>query len=155
MEVIAGLALGVYPVVCELLDQYRASRKYWKNYRQFFNKFESFVMDIDDQRYNFELLLYDLMCKGPDPFWKDIDEFGPFLQIARNYTDWNNQELHEKLAMRLGSSYEFVLQRLNEICTTFEKLRQHLDIQNVRSNILWQHSNLIKDHRHSASQRQK
>jgi len=137
MEV-AGLALGVYPIVWKLLSQYRDGARFVKNYRQFLNNYTSFIIDIGIQQQKFEEVLYDLMCTspdtGPEPFIPGSITMQQFLDKVRSkdYKDWNHQRLHGILAIRLDDSYELVLERLNEIWRTFKELERLLQIQEVR-----------------------
>ncbi|RFU32794.1 hypothetical protein B7463_g3564, partial [Scytalidium lignicola] len=109
--ILKGLALGVYPAVCLLLDQYKAGANF--------------------QQLEFEDLLYDLMCSGPEPYLTGSISNRQFLDIVsrKDYNGWNDLRLHKILAIRLGDSYEFVLERLNEVWETFEKLETLLQIQ--------------------------
>ncbi len=83
MEV-AGFVLGVYPVVCLILDQYRKGAILVKKYRRFLRNYTSFIMDISFQQSNFEDLLYDLMCSGPEPYIIGSINQRQFLEIVRD-----------------------------------------------------------------------
>jgi hypothetical protein len=133
MEV-AGLALGVYPIVCLLLDQYRDGAKYVKNYRRFLRNYTSFVTDIRFQQLKFEELLYDLMCSGLEPYLTGSISHQKFLEIARSkdFKGWNDPRLHKILTLRLDDSYDFTRERLNEVWDTFEELERLLQIQEAR-----------------------
>jgi hypothetical protein len=133
MEV-AGFVLGVYPEVCVLLDQHRKGAKYVKNYRQFLQKYTSFITDISFQQLKFEELLYDLMCSGPEPYLTGSISHRQFLDIVRSkdYKGWNDPQLYKMLEIRLDDSYGFALERLNEILRTFEELERLLQIQEAR-----------------------
>jgi hypothetical protein len=133
MEV-AGFILGVYPVVCLVLGQYRKGAKFVKKYRQFYKNYTSFITDIGFQQLKFEDLLYDLMCSGPEPYITGSINHRQFLEIVidKDYKGWNDLRLHKILEMRLDGSYQFALGRLNEVWETFEELQRLLQIQEAR-----------------------
>ena len=56
MEV-AGLVLGVYPVVILVFEQFKTGAKYFSNWRQSRRQYEGFIRDTEAQQLFLEVTL--------------------------------------------------------------------------------------------------
>lgn len=133
MEV-AGLALGIYPAAVLAFEQFKVGQKYFNNWVKFRRKYEELIRDIEAQQLTFHELLFNLMCCGPDPYLKWVDnDKNAFLEIVgdTSYSGWSDPKLKMNLEMRLGDKYSwfvFTIDRINKLLGELEAL---LSIENV------------------------
>jgi hypothetical protein len=132
MEV-AGLVLGVYPVVILVFEQFKTGAEYFSNWRQFRRQYEGFIRDIEAQQLFLEGTLEDLLCGGPDPYLSGSNSKEAFHRIVsdRSHTGWSDPKLTENLKARLDNRYDWYIYTIKRIHEIFMELEEVLDIQAV------------------------
>jgi len=132
MEV-AGLVLGVYPVVILAFEQFKTGAEYFSNWRQFRRQYEGFIRDIEAQQLFLEGTLQDLLCGGLDPYLFGNSSKEAFLRIVSDssYGGWTDPKLTENLKARLDKRYDWYMYTIKRIYEIFKELEDVLDIQAV------------------------
>lgn len=132
MEV-AGLVLGVYPVVILVFEQFKTGSEYFSNWRQFRRQYEGFIRDIEAQQLFFEGTLQDLLCGGMDPYLSGSNSKDTFRRMVseKSQTGWNDPKLIENLKARLDKRYDWYMYTIQRIHDIFEEFTEVLDIQAV------------------------
>lgn len=132
MEV-AGLVFGVFPVVCQLLQQYEQGAQFVSNYKHFRTEYKRFILDVRYQQRELQELLYTLMCSGPEAYITDITRKEFLAMVSKEeFKGWKDPQLFKLWEKRLDEDYQFVAEGLNDVFGTFSELEKRLEIQEVR-----------------------
>jgi hypothetical protein len=117
---IAGLALGAFPVLLRLLDDYRKGAEAAGDWWQIRRAYEEWKHDLDYHwtifEVNSKLILTPLM---------DDDELNQFLAKPIGET-WKDKVWEAKLRKRLPDTYDAVLRTIVEIHGIVQSLKKEL-----------------------------
>lgn len=118
---IAGLVLGLYPLVISALEQYRRVHDVAGLLTHFESEYRKTLEDVKDEQLFFRMTLEELLL--PLSTDESFDE-GDLEALLTNPAgqDWNNKEFQLALEERLGRAY----QRFLEIMTSLHSLMSSL-----------------------------
>lgn len=120
---IAGLALGAFPIILRVLDDYRKAAEAVGNWWQIRRAYEDWKHDLDYHRTAFELNSKRILM----PLMPDV-EIDALLDDPTG-AGWSDQDLDARLKKRLPDTYEVVLGIIRRIYGLMEDLKKHLDVQ--------------------------
>ena len=122
---VAGLALGAFPVLLRLLDDYRKGAEAMGDWWQIRRAHAEWKQDLDYHRTAFELnsklILMPVM---------EEDELDKFLADPTGGV-WKNNEWESRLRQRLPDSYNAVIIEIMSVYDVMEKLKEELGVHNA------------------------
>jgi hypothetical protein len=121
---LAGLALGAFPVLLRLLEDYRKGAEAVGDWWQIRRAYQEWKHDLDYHKTAFELNSKLILM----PLMED-DEIDNFLNDPTG-NGWKEKVWETRLKERLPDSYDAVLKIIIKIHDIIESLKKELGVQN-------------------------
>jgi hypothetical protein len=126
---IAGLALGAFPIMLRLLDDYRKASETLDDWWQIRRAYEDWKHDLDYHQMRFDqnsrLILTPMMVDY---------ELEAFLRDPAG-SNWKDKRWEPRLKERLSDSYDVVVKIISDVYDVMEKLKKELDNTNLQAHL--------------------
>ena len=121
---VAGLVLGGFPILLNMLDYYKTCFQPLEEWWKFRREFVAFIDDISQQKMLFEQNLEALLA----PIIDTDEEMTRLLQKPTPEA-WKQRSLNDALVLRLSVHHERYFRLMERMLETIQKLYKLLGIQ--------------------------